>query len=212
MGRKSRADTRKPEIVEHLYRVMTTEGLQGTTLSKVAKSMGVNSSLLIHYFKSKDDMLVALVDFLGEEYTRYFAEDRPRLEKMEDGQERIEAFVDAIFDPEWDDVVDKSVFWACFYLGFRYKRVRARLRQMFLQYTENVVREIRGLLGEEDSSSENVERIAVAIISLLEGYVYYRTAVGDESPDAEHLAYLKGVAKNLLIAEMAQRGKWSVAI
>ena len=90
--------------------------------------------------------------------------------------------------------------------------MRARLRQMFLQYTENVVREIRGLLGEEDSSSENVERIAVAIISLLEGYGYYRTAVGDESPDAEHLAYLKGVAKNLLIAEMAQRGKWSVAI
>jgi len=212
MGRKSRADTRKPEIVEHLYKVMTTEGLQGATLSKVAESMGVNSSLLIHYFKSKDDMLVALVDFLGEEYTRYFNDDRPKWENIQDDQDRIEAFVDAIFEPEWDEVVDKSVFWACFYLGFRYKRVRARFRRMFLQYKENLVGELRGLFGEKDSSSENLERIAVSVISLLEGYAYYLTGIGDDSPDKEHLAYIKGVAKNLLTMELAQRGKWSEAI
>ena len=62
LGRKSISDVRKPEILEHVYAVIKEEGLQGTTLSKIAEHMGVNSSLLIHYFKTKDDIMLALTE------------------------------------------------------------------------------------------------------------------------------------------------------
>jgi len=62
MGRKSKSESRKPEILQNLYKVVNREGLEGTTLNKVAKEMGVNSGLLVHYYKTKDEMIFALVD------------------------------------------------------------------------------------------------------------------------------------------------------
>ena len=60
MGRKSKAAVRKREILEHFYNILKEEGLEKASIAKVAKRMAVNPSLLIHYFKTKEAMTVAL--------------------------------------------------------------------------------------------------------------------------------------------------------
>jgi len=53
MPRKNKANIRKREILEHFYEVLSNEGLEGASIAKIAKHMGVHPSLLMHYFKTK---------------------------------------------------------------------------------------------------------------------------------------------------------------
>ena len=64
MGRKSISHIRKPEILCHTYKVVEEEGFMGMTIGKIAGRMGVNSGLLIHYFKSKEGLIMEMVDYL----------------------------------------------------------------------------------------------------------------------------------------------------
>ena len=127
MGRKSISDIRKPEILEHVYEVLKTEGIQGTTLSKIADRMGVNSSLLVHYFKSKDNLMAEFVDSLAERYSSYFESNSKEIRKIKDPITRLDAMLDLIFDPDWDGAADASVFWACFYLSFKNDKIKVTL-------------------------------------------------------------------------------------
>ena len=62
MGRKSKADVRKKEILEHFYIVLKQEGFENASIAKIANLMDVNPSLLIHYFKTKEEMVFAFVE------------------------------------------------------------------------------------------------------------------------------------------------------
>ena len=87
MGRKSKADVRKKEILEHFYIILRDEGFENASIAKIANIMDVNPSLLIHYFKTKEEMVVAFVSFLLGRYELTFkdqmigAEDVLRINK-----------------------------------------------------------------------------------------------------------------------------------
>ena len=68
MGRKSKAEERKKEILIHFYEVVKEDGFENASIAKIADRMDVNPSLLIHYFKTKEEMIVDLVDFLLNRY------------------------------------------------------------------------------------------------------------------------------------------------
>ncbi|MBW2367675.1 MAG: TetR family transcriptional regulator, partial [Deltaproteobacteria bacterium] len=65
-------DIRKQEIMEHFYKVVNEHGFSGTTLAKVADSLGVGPSLLVHYYKSKELMVIDFVDFIVSNYEQYY--------------------------------------------------------------------------------------------------------------------------------------------
>ena len=73
MGRKSLKEERQKEIVIAFYKVAKKEGIENTSIAKVADMMGVNPSLVMHYFKTKDDLLQALVDFNLEKYLSIYS-------------------------------------------------------------------------------------------------------------------------------------------
>ena len=202
MGRKSISDIRKPEILEHVYEVVRTEGLQGTTLSKIADRMGVNSSLLIHYFKTKDDIMVALTDTIIEKYLAYFNKNSQRINKLKDPKIRLNTLLDLMFDPEWDKVVEANVFYACFYLSFKNKKVKKRIAGLYLNFKKELAKEIREHYLEGSTGEDNSEKAAVALISMLEGYGYLRAATGSNAPNGEYLEYLKSAAKQILSIEI----------
>ena len=66
MGRKDISHIRKPEILKHAYRVVAKEGFIGATINKIAKEMGINPGTLMHYFKNKEELTLALVDYMTE--------------------------------------------------------------------------------------------------------------------------------------------------
>ena len=95
MARKSdKAELRRREILENFYEVLKEEGLEGSSIAKIAARMDIHPSLIIHYFSTKEEMVVALVDSILEKYEETFL---PALQEIEDPEERMEAAIDAIF-------------------------------------------------------------------------------------------------------------------
>src|SRR3546814_735401 len=68
MGRKSLKEIRQLEIIKVFYKVAKKEGLENTSIAKIAKVMDINPSLIIHYFQTKDDLTYALIDYILEKY------------------------------------------------------------------------------------------------------------------------------------------------
>ena len=56
MRKNKNADHRKPEILESYYQVMIQKGIEGTSISKIAERLDIHPSLIIHYFKNKENM------------------------------------------------------------------------------------------------------------------------------------------------------------
>ncbi len=199
MGRKSKADIRKPEILEHFYQVLSEEGYAGATLEKIATRMGVHSSLLVHYFKTKDDMMVALVESMTREYERYYLD---KVDSIADPAERLKASLDVMFGREWTEIVDASVFYGpSMDLCFRNDRIMSCYRRMYGRMKEGVIRELKLYVEQGVIRKIDIEKTAGIIISMLEGLHIYRVFLG-EKPSFEELSeYLKELAMLLLAGE-----------
>ncbi|MEM9326180.1 MAG: TetR/AcrR family transcriptional regulator, partial [Bacteroidota bacterium] len=73
MGRKSIKEVRRQEIVKAFYKTAKIEGMHNTSIAKIADVMDVNPSLILHYFKNKDELVLALIDFILSGYHKIFA-------------------------------------------------------------------------------------------------------------------------------------------
>jgi AcrR family transcriptional regulator len=73
MGRRSLAAERRQQVLEAASRCLARNGLAGTTLEKIAEESGLSRSHVRHYVGNRDDLLLALVDWVQERDDRAFA-------------------------------------------------------------------------------------------------------------------------------------------
>jgi len=189
MGRpKDKSETRKKEILDNFYTVLAEEGLEGASIAKVAGRMGINPSLVIHYFSTKEEMVVALVDRVLEMYEQTFI---PQLSGIEDPQDRMEAAADTFFGSDWAQLVDHGVFYACYSLSFRNQRVRQSLQRMYSRLRELLMAEMGDLMEKGVIIKADPGLLADLVISLLEGYDFYRWIIEDKKQRQEFCGFLK---------------------
>jgi AcrR family transcriptional regulator len=58
MPRQVDHEERRQKIAEALWRTVSTDGLEGVSLRRVASEAGISMGLVQHYFSSKDEMLL----------------------------------------------------------------------------------------------------------------------------------------------------------
>ena len=194
---KDRAETRKKEILENFYAVLAEEGLEGASMGKIASRMGIHPSLIVHYFSNKEEMVVELVDYMLAMYEETFL---PRLQEIADPEERLHTTIDAIFGQDWAKLVDSSVFYSCYSLCFRNQRVKASFQRMYARLREVLVEEMSELMDRGVLVRADPGKIADLIISLLEGYDFYRGLMEDEQRFDELSRFLKQNALSILRA------------
>jgi AcrR family transcriptional regulator len=119
--RDERARRRRREILAAYYQVLLDEGLEGASIGKVGRQLGVHPSLVIHYFGTKEQLTIELVDYLLEVYYETYGE---RLAAIEDPLERLNAILDTFFSLSYQQLLPESVFYGCFYLSLRRPKVR----------------------------------------------------------------------------------------
>lgn len=176
MGRKSKADERRPEIIKSAYEVVKREGLENTTLAKIAEHMGVATSLLTHYFKSKIDIIESLGEYLSEKYNESVIVD---FSKIKNPQERLNAVLDARFWEYKNDEPDDMVWYDVYNLSLR----NDRIKKSFIQFYENdlqlAMNDLKAALG---NSTDGVKRedLGAALIMMMEGIGYYNSIMGEK--------------------------------
>ncbi len=167
MGRKSLKETRQKEIVIAFYKVAKKEGLKNASIAKVAESVKVNPSLIIHYFRTRKELLNALIDFILKRYLEIY-----KLEGGIETKEKLVALIDHLFSRNWHRLFDDGVFYSCYALIYRHPSVKEKYKELH----DTLISRFRFSLKEAHENNiidvENVNETAEVIFSMVDG-VYF---------------------------------------
>lgn len=194
MGRKSKAKVRQKEILSHFYDVIIDEGFEGASIAKIAKRMDVNPSLLIHYFSTKDAMVVGLMDHIVSTYS---AQLFPDFSKVTDPAERWEDVIDVSSRIQWDRIMNSTVFFSFYTLALRMPEIKQRFNALYEGILETLTDEIgqasKAGVIKVDSPSQAAEKM----VSIIEGYNFYYNLKPDGDDADKRAEVLKGVLSGL---------------
>jgi TetR/AcrR family transcriptional regulator, transcriptional repressor of bet genes len=133
-GTKAPERERRDQILQAAYRVAAREGLDGTTILQVAAEAGLSPGLVMFHFKSKRQLLLALLDWLlatttvlhvGDDIARLAAPLERLIALLRQEMQRLSREplrIRLTFD-----------YWTA---GIRDAEIRSRLRAEFDRYRE----------------------------------------------------------------------------
>jgi AcrR family transcriptional regulator len=200
MGRKSISHIRKPEILRHTYNVVEEEGFMGMTIGKIANRMGVNSGLLIHYFKSKEGLIMEMVDYL---FTISMETYHAELEKYTSPKARFHGLMHMLFNTSGKGPQRDAVFWSCYAMGFRNPAIRERIQDMQKKFIAFGIREIESWEAAGLVKVRDKEKAAATILGLSEGFGILRNSLQDLDSLEQIAASMRQCALNALGAGTA---------
>ena len=174
-----KAETRKPEILENYYRVLIEEGFEGASIGKIAKRMNIHPSLIIHYFKTKENLTIELVDLLIEKYE---APEFLQFDHIQDMEQRFQALIDTIFSFEWSRTIDPGIHFGFYYLSFRNPKIRERYEAMIQRFRDYLIRELEVYKKEAIVKANDLKKAADIIVTLMEGLEFHAHFLSERQP------------------------------
>ncbi|MBK6577877.1 MAG: TetR family transcriptional regulator [Sandaracinaceae bacterium] len=93
MPRPSNTTERRAQIIEGLLDVIAADGYEGATIASIAKAAGLGSGLVHYHFSSKQAILLALIERIGELIEARY--QRRLAPAGDDPVARLRAFIDA---------------------------------------------------------------------------------------------------------------------
>jgi AcrR family transcriptional regulator len=195
MRRDERARVRRREMRAAYYEVLLEQGLTGASVAKVAARAGAPPSLLIHYFGTKEQMTIELVDYLLERFHETYG---TRFASIADPLERLYAIVDALFSVEYHQLLDDRAFYALFYVSLTHPTVRRAFARVYEDSLDLIERAIAECMTAGRLPSADAHELAVTLKALEEGYAFLIGGGADEAAKAEIGAALRSRALQLL--------------
>ena len=184
MRKNKNAALRKPDILEGYYQVLIQEGLEGASIGKIADRIGIHPSLIIHYFKNKENLKLALVDLLIEKYK---SPDMIDFDHIEDDEERFDALIETLFSFKWSRTVDPGVHFGFYYLSLRNDQIMERFRLMFKWLRDYLADQLMDFNAKGVIQVQDATRAADYIVTLMEGLEIHNQFLSNGKP-FEHFA------------------------
>jgi len=162
------SEKRRTEIVEAAAHVFAEKGFDGARMDDIVQEAGLSKGLLYWYFKSKDAIIVALLErLLRPELDRVQAlarapgAARERLltfaESMVQDIERMERLMPITFD-----------FYS---IAFRNKTMKKTFREFFRIFTDGIQQVIDQGIGNGEFRKVDSRRVALALMAASEGSI-----------------------------------------
>jgi len=188
------AEHRKPAILKAFYEVIEAVGFENASIAKVAKKAGVHASLVIHYFGSKESMVLELVD---EVLLRY-ADLIGKLPDSGEPLKRLEHLLALIWSREWHETASFSVIFSFLALSQRDERVMNRLQILYERYGNYLREQVRFFADADVIRVSDPEAAAQGLISLSEGSHYFCRFHIENGTFDEHCKIMIQAAKRIL--------------
>lgn len=195
MRKNQTAEIRKPEILEQYYQVLIEQGFEGASIGKIAERMNIHPSLIIHYFKTKENMTVELAELLIEKYE---APEYLQFDHIPDMEQRFNALMDTIFSFEWSRTVDPGVHFGFYYLSFRNQIIKNRFEAMFQRFRDYLARELEVYINESVIKVKDPKKAADIIITLMEGLEFHAHFLSNNQPFEDFAQAAKKLALSML--------------
>lgn len=175
MDRKKKQEPRRQEIVKAFYRLARKEGLENASIAKTADLIGINPSLVMYYFKTRDELIYELVEYTLERYLLIFK----KTDKGASPKEKLLGVVDDIFSQKWNALFDDGVFYSCYALIFRDKAVKKKYEKLLNTLRKNLETLIIECKNNGDLKIADPAVIADLIFMLVDGAYFYLSTVSD---------------------------------
>lgn len=101
-----RVPLKKSKLLEASLSLMIAKGYHGTTVDEICAEAGVTKGSFFHYFKSKEEIGKAAIDFFEQLQRRMLGE--ARLDSLDDPWKRLQAFLDFFVAMADDDGAPRS--------------------------------------------------------------------------------------------------------
>jgi AcrR family transcriptional regulator len=192
MQKRSNAKERKPEILEKYYELVIQEGIERASIGKLAKRMNMHPSLIVHYFKTKENLILELVDLLIEKYE---APEFLQVNHIGDREQQFIALLDTVFSLAWSRTVDPGVHFGFYYLSFRNTAIKERFEKMFLRFRDYLIAELDEFKKDGIVKAVDSKMAADVIVTLMEGLEFHAKFLAGGEEFEEFANY----AKNLIL-------------
>ncbi|WP_028298676.1 TetR family transcriptional regulator [Olivibacter sitiensis] len=200
MGRNSIKDIRQKEIVKMFYQVAKKEGLENTSIAKIAKVMDINPSLIMHYFKTKEELVYALVDFILDKYLLIY---KVEVNNGKSLKYSLVTTINSIFSKKWNRLFDDGVFYSCYSLTFRDKKIKNMYKNLSNTLRKKLANLLDSCVNDHIIHIEDPIDTADLIYVLIDGAYYYLSMIDDKIEAETKLNNYKKEAFKLLGIEDA---------
>jgi AcrR family transcriptional regulator len=194
MGRKSLKPIRQKGIIKAFYKVARKEGLENASIAKVALVLDVNPSLVMHYFKTKQDLIHGLIEYILEQYRLIYnpengtANSRVRLEKI----------IRNLFSRKWDKLFDDGVFYSSYSLIFRDQKVKEHYKNLHDHLRQMLTDTLKEANDNQVIKLDDVEKTADLIFIFVEGAYYYLSMVSDKAEYQRRMEHYQHTVLSML--------------
>lgn len=174
-GRKASKETRRQQLIEATIDSLAKRGYSDTTLADVADGAGLSRGIVNFHFESKENLLIATLQFMSEEYGDHW---NSALEKAGPHvANRMWAIVHADFDRKIC-TKRKLAAWCAFWGEAKSRPTyQALCGARDVKYQETVI-SLCAELKAEGGYSYDPEPMALSVCAMLEG-LWLRLMMGD---------------------------------
>lgn len=197
MGRTSLKQTRQKEIVQAFYEVSKKIGLENASLAKVADHLDINPSLVVHYFKTRDALFSGLISFILEKYNDIYQANGDTYSTPKE----LRALIENLFSRKWNKLFDDSVFYSCYAMTYRDKKIRKAFKALHDSLRALLVEALRKAKQSKIVDIRDERVTAEVIFALVEGAYYYLGMVDSKEEYNTKLRLLKTQALSILKIE-----------
>ena len=184
MKKRLNADIQKPKIVKHFYKTILGQGFEGASIAKVAKRMNIHPSLILHYFGNKENLTLALVDYVIEAYNSLLKKYKAKDLVPED---RLERLLEAIWSREYYEKINVAGSFAVLAVSFRNEKIHGKIRDLYRIFKKFLVREFRFLIDNNLICMDDPEHAAEIIMTMIEGSRHFRAFIIDDDRDDDQV-------------------------
>lgn len=198
MGRPSNTEQRRAQIVEGLLLAMAEHGYDGASVQLIAEKSGLAPGLVHYHFKTKQEILLALIARLAALLEERFER---RAKGVTSARARLYAFLDAHVALGADASPEAVACWVGIGAeAVRHAEIRAAYRDVIRQSLEKLERLVHAVLVDERRIDTACREIAAGLMAAIHGSYQLATAA-NAAPKGFAAPTLKRMADGLLAAQ-----------
>jgi TetR/AcrR family transcriptional repressor of bet genes len=202
-GQKASEKARRDQIIKAAYEIASRRGLDGLTVRLVAAKAHLSSGLVLFHFRSKDQLVVALLDWLLA--TTTVLHIGPDIELIPAPLERLLALLRQEMDRLSQEPRRIRLFFEFWAAGARHKEIAAMMRVELARYRKAFRSMAREVLAAESERFRQVtaDGLAAVAVSFIKGCAV-QSMIDPEGFDIrEYLAAAEGLLGELAVADKA---------
>ena len=162
-----RKDIRRQQLIEATITVIGRKGYAGTRLADVASQANVSYGVVGFYFKTKEDLLLATLQWLADEYTSVW---RDAVAKAGPSPvDRLRAIIEADFSPKIASEKKIGVWYAFWAEGRTRPKYRKLCAELYNDYHWQVRTIIQELIDQGGYDNLDAHQVTVALNAMTDG-------------------------------------------